>query len=103
MPGDSDGSEQTNIAVIISRQNEHNRKIDELYAKDSQRLQRISELDRDKQSQIEADLRYQKLLDKHEELQKAQNSDSKKLGVVADRLSWITLMLSALTLIAAAI
>ena len=102
MSGDGD-SEQTTIPVIVSRQNEHNRKIDELFAKDSVRQQRINELDRDKESQVEADLRYQKLLDKHEDIQKAQNADSKKLSVVADRISWITLLLSALTLIAAAI
>ena len=102
MPGDDDAV-QSNIAVIVSRQNEHNRRIDDLYARDSLRQQRIAELDRDKESQVEADMRYQRLVDEIEKVKQSQNVDSKRLSVVIDRVSWVTILLSTLTLIASGI
>src|SRR3990167_2977703 len=91
MPGDDDTA-QTNIGVIVSRLNRLEHDHTELGVDFSKLHERLNYLERYKSSRAE-----------HEELRKSQEIDSKKLSVVSDRLSWITLLLAALTLVASGI
>ena len=102
MPGDDDTA-QTNIGVIVSRLNRLEHDHAELGVDFSKLHERLNYLERDKSSRAELEARYQALIEKHEELRTSHEIDSKKLSVVSDRLSWITLLLAALTLVASGI
>src|SRR3972149_3012122 len=101
MPGDNDP--ETNLGVIVSRLGRVEHDYNDLGADISKVHERLNYIERDKPSRAEVEAHYQKLAERYAELEKMQKVDSKKLGVIADRLSWITLLLGSLTVIAAAI
>ena len=100
MPGDDS---ETNISVIISRLKRIEHDYNDMGADVSKAHERLNYIERDRPSRAEVNADIQTVIAHQKELEIAQNSDSKKLVVVADRLSWITLLLGTLTIISSAI